>query len=321
MQLVILLGPSVLMGVAIFVAPRLRSTLRVSARRKAIAGLALLCAVGLLTILATPDYTVAAFTRSVQSLWLIPLLIGIAGFLIQSSLRDPPGFCWWRIAVGFVLLVLACFSLSAMSSLGQLAPVMALLVALATTGVAIVTALWMIWSLPRWRKLIAVLVGVLFPAMLFASIWIGDTQSPEENTQRNGNVIVQALEQCYAETGTYPAKLIELVPTYLTEVPEALTTQGTGWLYTATASQYTLGYWHYPRKFGVTLCLHSSESEGWQCNHTYRYQDWEPFSPVPTPVLRSRNTRQLDTQITRAANNALHPTALRARKSAVKPAL
>jgi hypothetical protein len=182
------------------------------------------------------------------------------------------------------LFALACTLLCGFASLGHLGPVLALLTMLSATGVAIVTGAWMVYSLPGWRKLSAVLIGFVLPMVFSASIWVGENQSPEKVTRRNGDKIAYALEQYYAETGEYPTELNDLVPANLTELPQALTTQGTGWLYTSSTNQYTLGYWHYPHKLGVVLCLYSSESKNWQCESTFHSQGWGPFSPVWTPV-------------------------------------
>jgi hypothetical protein len=213
-------------------------------------------------------------------------LAGISGFLLQYGLRDPCRVRRWCIAVSLTLLIGGCLLLWYFASLGQLGPLFAYLTALSAAGVALVTAIWMAWSLPRWRKLTALLVGLLLPGAFLASVRMGDAQSPERITERNGDVIIQALEKHHIENGVYPTNLAELVPAHLNELPEALTTQGTGWLYTSDTREYTLGYWHYPHKFGVILCLHSSETAGWQCESTYEPRDWSPFSPVLTPIAR-----------------------------------
>jgi hypothetical protein len=284
----LLVLPSILMGVAILVIPRLSSAARSTWQRNLIVGAVLILIVAFFITLAMPIH---AGCSKDEILFLImafgPIpLAGIAGFLMHSGLRDWWRISWWHMGGGLALFAMGCLLLRDLASGGRLGPVIAFLVALSATGVAIVTALWMVWSLPRWRKLAALLPAIVLPAALFVSIWIGEGQSPEEITQRNGDTIAQALERYHAETGIYPAELTELVPTCLVEIPEALTTQGTGWLYTSDSNQYTLGYWHYPDKLGVILCLHSSTDEGWQCQSTYSAEDWTPFSPVPTPTVQ-----------------------------------
>jgi uncharacterized membrane protein (Fun14 family) len=151
-----------------------------------------------------------------------------------------------------------------MSISGSAGATAALLSILPTVGVGIVTALWMVWSLPCWRKLAALLTGILFPAALFVSLWIGADNSPDTITRRNGDAIVQSLERYHAETGTYPSELIGLVPAVLTALPEKPQTVG-GWLYTITDNEYTLGYVDGVDQYGYWVCVHSSENPKWDC--------------------------------------------------------
>ena len=281
MQTILLFGPAVLMGVAILLAPHVRALLRIPVRQKVIIGV-VACVVSLaILILANFDHEVSSFLNSVRIFWPIPLMVGVAGFLMQSSLQDASRISWWRIITSSVLLVSLCVFMAIISSGGG--GLGAILLILPTVGVEIVAALWMVWSLPRWRKFAALIMGVAVPVGLVVSVLIGNTQSPETITEKNGNRIVQALEQYHLETGAYPTELTKLVPVYFAAVPEAHTTQGTGWLYTANDNQYTLGYWYYPEKYGVTLCLHSTENNKWECEPTYLSRGWGPFQGVPTP--------------------------------------
>jgi len=282
--IIFLVLPAILMRVAISVIPYPLPIVEVPRRLRVILGVILFLLIGVIVLVA-PSYVRHDVINSIQVFGPIPL-VGIAGFLLQYGLRDPYRVRWGSIAVSLALLAAVCFLLWNTASLGRLGPVFAFITVLSVAGVTLVTAIWMLWSLRRWRKLIALLVGFALPAVFLASVWMGEEQSPEEITQRNGDVIVQALGQYHTESGVYPTDLAELVPAHLNELPEARTMQDTGWLYTSDTRKYTLGYWHYPDKLGVILCLHSSKITGWQCEPTYRAQDWSPFSPVPTPVLR-----------------------------------
>ncbi len=270
--IVALFGPAILMGLAIFAIPRGWLLLR----RKVVVSLILLFLVGFVVVILTTDHS-----RDILG---PPFFTAIVGFLMQSSLHESRKIHWWRIALSLMLSVLACFALGHVASFGGWAPAFAFFVALSATGIAIVAGLWMVWSLPRWRKLAALVVGVVLPVTFLASISIGETRSPETVTEKNGDRIVQALEQYHLETGTYPTELTGLAPVYLAALPEALTTQGTGWLYTSNDKQYTLGYWHDPDRDGATLCLHSSESKNWECEFTFMPRGWGPFQGVPTPT-------------------------------------
>lgn len=280
--IVLIVLPAILMGVAIWAASYLQPIVEVLRRSVVILGISVILLIGIIVLVA-PYRVRYDIVNNIQLFGPI-LLAGIAGFLLQYSLRDSHRVHWWCIAISMALFIAGCFLLWWLASLGGLATLCAFFTALSSVGVTTVAAIWMARSLWRWRKLTALLVGFVIPAAFVASVLLGETQSPEDITQRNGNIIVQALEQRRSESGVYPTSLDKLVPVCLNELPEALTTQGTGWLYTSDGSQYTLGYWDDPRWFGVNLCLHSSESKGWRCKYTYGYQDWSPFSPVPTPT-------------------------------------
>ncbi len=217
------------------------------------------------------------------------IFIGVAGLLIQSSLRYPHVISWWRLASGIIIVLGVCFGLAALASVGGLAPLFALILGSIATLPALISGVWIAWSAPRWRKLAAPLVGLLIPFAFWISIWQGDAQSPENITQRHGDQIVHALETFHTVQQSYPAALTALVPIYLPNLPVALTTQGTGWLYDTDSHTYTLGYWHYPGKYDVILCRFRSTSSAWNCGVTDNTpQGWAPFRIVwtPTPTLQ-----------------------------------
>jgi hypothetical protein len=212
-------------------------------------------------------------------------LTGVAGFLIQASLRDQRTISWWRLAGSIIIVLGVCFGLGALASVGELGGPFALISGTIATIPAFISGIWIGWSVPRWRRLAAPLVVLLIPYAFWSSIWQGDAQSPEKVTQRHGDQIVQALESYQAAQRRYPVALTELVPIYLPSLPTALTTQGTGWLYHTDSQQYTLGYWHYPSKEAAILCRYHSTSPSWDCGVTANTaQGWAPFRVVWTPV-------------------------------------
>jgi len=214
-----------------------------------------------------------------------PTLTGLAGFLIQSSLRQPHTILWSRLVGSIIIFVGICVGLGTLASAGELGGPVALLVGILATLPVLMTGAWIAWSIPHWRKVVAPLVSLLIPAAFWLSIWQGDAQSPEQITQRHGDQIVQALESYYAAQHSYPAALADLVPGYVSTVPEAVTTQGMGWLYHTDSREYMLGYWHYPDKEAVILCRYRSASPAWNCAVTANtVQGWAPFHVVWTPV-------------------------------------
>jgi hypothetical protein len=202
----------------------------------------------------------------------------LAGYLIQSGLREPR-VQWWRLLVSVVVIGLLCFSLYADASLGGWGLVGAFVFGFLSACLALAVAIWLAWTLPRWRKLAGPIFCVALVPAMYYSVEAGDWRSPEDTTRRNGDLIIQALDQYHATSGHYPEKLTQLEPTYLATLPEAETTQGTGWLYESDGHDFTLGYWYWPDRWNTRVCLYASPGQTWECG----IWNWGPFEGVPTP--------------------------------------
>src|SRR5262245_13604268 len=123
----------------------------------------------------------------------LPIVAGCAGYLLQSALRDTDHIVWWRIALSISLIVGLCGGFELIASAGQIAPVVAAVLAALATVVVLITSIWIAWTVPRWRKLSGLAFVVLTSSAFWASIQYGDMQSPEKITQRHGDEIIQAL--------------------------------------------------------------------------------------------------------------------------------
>jgi hypothetical protein len=208
-------------------------------------------------------------------------LVGFASLLIWAGFRNISlPRAWAYVIGGALVLALVCTWLGDMAGAGNLGGPIAFVFGLPAVGVAWIVALWMLWKARSWRKTGALLLAVIFPTALFLSIQLGDMRSPESLTQRNGTAIVEGLRRYRADRGAYPAVLDDLVPGYLLALPEAITTQQTGWLYGTTGGEFTLGYWYYPDKLGSIVCLYTSAAPRWECGDNH----WGPFTPVWTPA-------------------------------------
>jgi hypothetical protein len=217
------------------------------------------------------------------------MLTSVAGFLVQSSLRDPRAISWWRLVISVLIIVGCCVGLGTLARGGQLGGPVALILGAVATVPILITGVWIVWSAPHWSKLIAPLIVLLIPTAFWISIQHGDAQSPEQITQRHGDRIIQALDAYHADQRSYPAALTALVPRYLPSLPDARTTQETGWLYQTDSQQYMLGYWYDPDKAVVTVCRYHSTNPSWACSPTANtVQGWAPFQIVWTPVPESR---------------------------------
>jgi hypothetical protein len=109
---------------------------------------------------------------------------------------------------------------------------------------------------------------------------MGSSQSPDNITRRNADQVIGALNRYEIEVGVYPDKLNQLIPKYLETLPNAATTQGTGWLYDSTTGDFTLGYWYAAEKMGASVCRYESTIRNWTCD----FNNWGSFKEVPTPA-------------------------------------
>ena len=207
------------------------------------------------------------------------ILTGMAAFLIQLGLRRSHARLRWQTIVGLVVLVIPCLWLIGLASSGNLGGPIAFILAIIASIVAVVSGLWMAWTLPKWRKLSALFLGVVFPVALFASISIGDARSPESITRQDSQAIVKALQAYYTAQGQYPSALEELTPKYLDSLPDDPKSEG-GWLYTQTGNDYSLGYVYWVDQLGYSVCLITSSAQDWNCLPGSS----GPFVLGPTPM-------------------------------------
>ena len=206
------------------------------------------------------------------------IVVGLAGYLIVEAISKHWGLGLPSIA----LILLTCYWFAYEASLGAWGGVAAFISLIPSSLAVFISGLMIALVLKGWRKLFALFFILGLPISFFLAMEYGKTYSPEDVTERNGEIIVKALQSYRRDRGIYPSSLIELVPTYLESIPEALTTQHSGWLYTTQESQFTLGYWRWPEKMGASVCLYRSGNTTWDCE----LNKWGPFHQVPTPPHR-----------------------------------
>lgn len=207
-------------------------------------------------------------------------LAGLAAYLLRSALHDLKPRSLVLITGSLMIFARLCYWLGDFASEGDLAPVFAFAQAILLSIIVLVVGIWMVWSLPGWRKAAALLMSIAFPVALFISINIGYERSPDAIIRRNGQAIVQALEQYHEKTGTYPKSLEELVPTYLNPLPTEPKTIW-GWLYTSSDDDFTLGYVCDVGKLGYSVCVYTPEAREWDWLHN----STGPFTLEPTPAF------------------------------------
>lgn len=216
-----------------------------------------------------------------------PFLFTGVSILLFAALSDPQRIYWGQVGASGALFSVLCWGVYYTSETGRLASLLAVALTLSGLATTVVGSLWFGWRLAGRRKVAALIMLIVVSSTLILSFYVGGSQSFEEITARNGTVIVEALDRFYQQRGTYPESLSELVPETIDQLPEAVTTQGTGWLYTSTDDTFILGYWDWPDKDCVMLYTYSSLQPGWKSEVACGWEEWGPFEPVmtPTPVL------------------------------------
>ena len=109
-----------------------------------------------------------------------------------------------------------------------------------------------------------ILVYILLLVFMAGFVGCSDKGQLDE-TERRGNLIIQALKSFHSKHGTYPASLKALVPDYLPEIPKP--TWGLQvWKYSGNHTDFSLGV-DESRKTGdgnAHWYRYSGEAHGWQ---------------------------------------------------------
>jgi hypothetical protein len=207
-----------------------------------------------------------------------PILAGVAMLLLGTGLAESLAKSWWKILVSALVLsglIGWIFFLASLSG-DFLLPIPALLM----SGVVFICAASIVWTLPRWRKLIGLSIGILFPLATYIAMDQGIDHSPDVVTSRNAEVIVLALQRYHTDHGQYPANLTQLVPDYLAQIPEKLITVNTPWQYKSDSKRFDFGYLEYPDTLARSwICSYASDEPIWNCTSG----NFKPFGWIPTP--------------------------------------
>lgn len=214
---------------------------------------------------------------------LVPLLlVCLATYLFQTGLqKDIPAnstLGWLGLAT-LPLLAITYGVFEFARSTGYGGFFLAIFVSIAT----FFAALWLGWTLSGRRRLAALVLAIIFPAILFQTSIIGSNYSPEALTEQTGTAIAQAIIQYKADHGSYPDNLTALTPNYISDIPYVDTVPLLDWLYEGAPDHFTLGYLHSADGMEVMVCKYSSQTLSWNCDIGVDRAVWEPFDPVSTP--------------------------------------
>lgn len=203
--------------------------------------------------------------------------------LLDDGLRDVQVIYREKIYKASGLLLLVCIFLILEIAMDLLLGV--IFVFIFTSLVAFLCGIYLSFSLPGWRKLTGLLVGLVFPVILFiSSDTIGRYFEPDSIIKRNGDTIAVALNEYHIDKGIYPENLEDLVPTYIDDLKDPGTMWG--WLYVSDKDDFTLGYVDDIDWTGYGICKYSAAIPEWDCRDDYSkgpYRSNEPFHLEPTP--------------------------------------
>jgi hypothetical protein len=144
----------------------------------------------------------------------------IAVVSIFYGLKDVHIVRRWPLVIGFGLLIVVCL-LTAIISTQDWGGIVAIMTGIYYLSIIVIVAsLVMLLLLPKWRKTVALLVGIAFPLLFWQSMIIGSEGSPDAITCRNGILVAQALNVFFADHHVYPTALEQLAPQYLAKVPD-----------------------------------------------------------------------------------------------------
>lgn len=216
--------------------------------------------------------------------FLYSILIVGSVILLYQGLRDPHNILQKQICKAIGLLLLACAGFFLLASIGELGTYIAVLAAIPIIIITITSGLLLSRILPRGRKSLILLVLIGFPIMFFISVSFGYLYTPTLRNERDGQKVVQALDEYHRRNGKYPATLDQLRSDsriLFIEKPPTIW----GWLYTASQDDYVLGFVNDVDKFGYWVCIYRSHSSKWKCIP----ESEGPFTIKPTPGTYTPN--------------------------------
>lgn len=205
---------------------------------------------------------------------IIPIITAGVFYLLWEGLKPSQSTVQAEyIIVVSAFLGLYCVYVSWMTSSGGLGVVFAFLCSIPVVFGAIVSTFIIIIKAPSKRKLIPLVVTLVFFAGLYVSYSSGEFASPESETMRNGVTIATAIEEYFRQNGVYPESLEQLVPQYLEAIPPIAVGDRRGlgrtdsWYYRSIEGVYWLGYFDSGQSFHHDgACIISSTSDTWTCS-------------------------------------------------------
>lgn len=118
------------------------------------------------------------------------------------------------------------------------------------------------------RKWIIGAVGLVFGVIIFIGAWILFVGPSAELGQRQAAPLIAALEQYYDQNGNYPETTDNLVPTYLSHIPDSGWGNVLVYIPCSDGQDYTLlfsrgpaltpTHWGYTNRLGQWICAEAA---------------------------------------------------------------
>lgn len=113
--------------------------------------------------------------ESLNVIWFVTpsLLVMVAIMFTRMALLGWSRESWQYAGISLILILLTCGILFNASRIGGPDSIVGFLGGIPAASAALGAAIWMAVTLPRWRKMIAVVYGILLPLAFYASIMVG----------------------------------------------------------------------------------------------------------------------------------------------------
>jgi hypothetical protein len=200
-----------------------------------------------------------------------PIAVVLGGALLVGTLTRRLESRWWVILIislstfaWYGLFRFSGFWMSLTSSLGY----GALILAMVLIGIGFIWARSFTVKWPMFILTLAAALGVL------TAVPLGYELSDQARTTQNGDLIVQAARNYYADHGSYPATIVKLIPKYLPSWPKIYGKPGwpgysVDWKYQAEPDRFLLGFEYLKFEDDQEMCVYTSDQNQWSCEFSY----------------------------------------------------
>ena len=73
--------------------------------------------------------------------------------------------------------------------------------------VALISGVFLVGLLRRWKKLFGLLIGIIFPLIMYTAFLIANDYSPPARLRKNGVLLARVIDEYNEDVGHYPQSL------------------------------------------------------------------------------------------------------------------